>query len=603
MPPLRSARLFLIGALALALFSAVHAPLAAAAGTFISAPSRVDMVYDGVRDLLYITNGSQVLRYHLGSASFLAPLQLSGSLRGIDLSPDGNVLAIADGQRTDPNVWIHLVDLTTGQSRKVLFPRASYEGGTFTVAYAGDGSIVVSSSFEGSGWVPLRRYNPANNTTTTLGSVRQDSMLSASADGGTVAFAESNSSDGPWGEYDVASGVLTQRSGYTDGTSWFNYEVGVSRNGSQFALPTYGGAKIYDASYANAATVGQYAGQQPIGVAYHPSQNLVYFAWAGTSEVRAHNTAGFAQTAAYNVGYTFSSPGNHAFVEGRLKIARDGSVLFVTVGGGVRCIWLTRSAPTDTPTHTPTKTPTATVTPTSTTTPSSTPTSTVTSTALPTITVTPIKAPTSTATGTAVPTNIPTTTPISTATPVSAGYTVSINNGALYTNKVAVTLSIGAPADTQAMQVSNDGGFAQAVWEPYQATKAWQITHYRNYVIPRVVYMRFKDAGGGISHTVQDDILLDETPPHGDVRLQSLDPSSRAGVLALAASDGESGVAAMRLSGRPDFAGSEWEPYAAAHAWSFAGGGRAYLQVRDNAGNLSAVVSAQSWLMFVPLVR
>ena len=100
MPPLRSARLFLIGALALALFSAVRAPLAAAAGTFISAPSRVDMVYDGVRDLLYITNGSQVLRYHLGSASFLAPLQLSGSLRGIDLSPDGNVLAIADGQRT-----------------------------------------------------------------------------------------------------------------------------------------------------------------------------------------------------------------------------------------------------------------------------------------------------------------------------------------------------------------------------------------------------------------------------------------------------------------------------------------------------------------------
>src|SRR5204863_3865455 len=59
---------------------------------FISAPNRVDMVYDQGRDILYITSGNQVLRYQLGSGSFLTPFQLSGSLKGVDLSPDGNTL-------------------------------------------------------------------------------------------------------------------------------------------------------------------------------------------------------------------------------------------------------------------------------------------------------------------------------------------------------------------------------------------------------------------------------------------------------------------------------------------------------------------------------
>ena len=44
-----------------------------AAGTFISAPSRVDMVHDAVRDMLYISSAGQVLRYRLASATFDAP--------------------------------------------------------------------------------------------------------------------------------------------------------------------------------------------------------------------------------------------------------------------------------------------------------------------------------------------------------------------------------------------------------------------------------------------------------------------------------------------------------------------------------------------------
>ena len=308
-----------------------------AAGTLIPAPARVDMVYDSTRDTVYITNGSSVLRYQIGSNSFLAPFDLGGSLSGIDLSPDGNTLAVADRQRSATEVWIHLVDLQTGLSSKVTFPRAYSEGGTFTVAFGNDGAIAVTSIFEGSGWVPLRRYNPGTGATNVVASsVRHQTMLTASADASVIGFAESDSSGGPFGRYRVADGNLLRKSGFGDGTGWSNYEMGVSRNGTQFAVPTYGGTYIYDAELRRINLVGQYAGPQPVGVVYHPAEDVVYFAWAGSTEVRAFDTNSFTQVAGYDFEYGFTSPGNHAFVHGRLKISRDGSLLLATVNGGVR---------------------------------------------------------------------------------------------------------------------------------------------------------------------------------------------------------------------------------------------------------------------------
>src|SRR5688572_28726374 len=69
---------------------------AQAVGTLIPAPSRFDMVHDSNRDVLYITSGGSILRYHLGSNTFLPPLETGGNLGGIDISPDGNTLVVAD---------------------------------------------------------------------------------------------------------------------------------------------------------------------------------------------------------------------------------------------------------------------------------------------------------------------------------------------------------------------------------------------------------------------------------------------------------------------------------------------------------------------------
>ena len=299
---------------------------------FISAPNRVDMVYDSARDVLYITSGSSVLRYKTATSSFLAPYTFNlGKLSGIDLSPDGNTLAIADRNITG----IHLVDLQTDKSEPdiTFAPYLSGEGGTFTVAYGNNGAILVTSTYNGSGWVPLRRIVPSTGEVKIIKTmVRQDTMLSGSANGKCIGFVEGNISSGPLSIYDVAMQQVTK----TIDTNWFTYEIGTNRDCAQFAVPTYGGTFIYDSSLTKLGATGVYAGGQPIGVAYHPTSDIVYFAWVGTSTVRAYDSKTFALLATFDVGYTFQNPGNYAFNQGRLKVSRDGSLLFATVGNGIR---------------------------------------------------------------------------------------------------------------------------------------------------------------------------------------------------------------------------------------------------------------------------
>ena len=298
--------------------------------TLISAPSRVDMVYDQGRDIVYITSGSNVLRYQLSSDSFLSPFQLSGSLMGIDISPDGNTLIVCDSS-ANTNAWVHVIDLTTGNDRQAFFPAAFGESGTFAVAFGGDGAALISSRFGGSGWVPLRRYDPATGLTTVIASVRQDSMVSASADGTSIVVEESNISSGPFHRYDVAQRAFTLNGG--DGR--FNYECAVSRNAAAYAVPTYFGTYIYDGNFNSVTNIGVYAGAQPIGAAFHPSADAVFFPFSGTTYVKAYSTTNWAMLAQYDFGYSFPTPGNHAFTNGRIRISPDGQVIFVTVGGGV----------------------------------------------------------------------------------------------------------------------------------------------------------------------------------------------------------------------------------------------------------------------------
>jgi hypothetical protein len=193
-------------------------------------------------------------------------------------------------------------------------------------------------------------------------------------------------------------------------------------------------------------------------------------------------------------------------------------------------------------------------------------------------------------------------------TATEAEYGLTINDGALFTNQTAVALTISARPGTAQMQVSNDGGFAGAQWEPYASRKAWVITQYGSYVIPRVVYVRYKDLGGNVSSNYQDDIILDVTPPVGTVSIigvTGLQAMASTVTLELSATDDVSGVGQMLISNQPDFAGATWESYATSRAWALGSNGTVYVRYRDNAGNVSTTYSASlpsNRSVFLPLI-
>jgi hypothetical protein len=303
-----------------------HAAAVPAEGTFIPAPYRTDMVHDPKRNLLYISAGDSILRYQLASNSFLPPLNLRGDLRGIDLSPDNDLLAVADAANTTGNIGIHLVDLKSEADLHVTFPAERSEGGTYSVAFGADGAVWITSSFQGSGDVPLRKYSPATRKVMVAARVGQDTMLTASANHEYIGYAEANSSAGNYGRFrcESAHPLPPLRA------NAFLYEIGVSRDGSQLAVPTYGKMVL------SGAAMQQLDEKETLDAVYHPLRDFIFLTRANISTIAVYETTNYTKVKDLDFGERFEWPGQHAFQSGRLRLSSDGKFVFCTVQGGVR---------------------------------------------------------------------------------------------------------------------------------------------------------------------------------------------------------------------------------------------------------------------------
>jgi WD40 repeat protein len=308
-----------------------------AAFVSLNVTNRSDYAF-AAQGVLYITAGSQVVRYDTRTSSYLTPFEVGGNLAGIDLSPDGTTLAVADYSTQGANNRVHLLNRVTGADNVLSFTRQSLESGTFMVAWGADGRLLTTSSFNGSGWVPLRRYDPATGQTESIGTVRQSTMLTPSADRKTIGLAESNISSGPISAYSTASGNLTG----TVNTDWFTFEVAVSRDGTRFLVPTYDGAFVYDRSgstFTLKNTLGVYADHGPLAGVFAPNGDVLFTAeydWNNkVSGVKAYDAKTLAQLAVIDP-YRFGWGGNGSMGPGRMEISPDGHWLVVSTTNGAR---------------------------------------------------------------------------------------------------------------------------------------------------------------------------------------------------------------------------------------------------------------------------
>jgi Carboxypeptidase regulatory-like domain len=324
-------------ALLLAGLTFASAALAAPTPHFVAADSPNDICFDKWRNLLYITSGSQILRYDLSSQTYLAPFEVGGDLVGIDLSPDGSTIAVADSNyygeawhwppTPDANNlnWIYLVDPDSGGMQEVDFQRTYGETGTWMVAFDDQDRVLVTSSLSGSGWTPMRRYDPETDSTDVMpGSVRQDSALSPSGDRSAIAWSESNSSNGPFGVYHSADGSIQ-----TATSSGFLYDIAANHDGSQFAVP-YGTVRLYNSALSPIGSLGS----SIRNVKYSPTQDVLYAPVGGTSVINAYDANTSALITSYDTGQIFGgSTGNH-ITWPRLGISDDDTLLCSTCSGG-----------------------------------------------------------------------------------------------------------------------------------------------------------------------------------------------------------------------------------------------------------------------------
>lgn len=320
------------------LWSACLFPGISVAGhTFLNVADRRDYAFSNDGILYISTSGGSILRYDTRSASYLAPFTIGGTLNGLDLSPDGQTLAVADASTQGANNRIHLVNTANGADNPVSFARQSLESGTYMVAWGSDNQVLVTSSFSGSGWIPLRRYDPQTSNTAIIGSVRQSSMLTPSADRNTIGIAEANISSGPITDYDVPSHSLQG----TVSTNWFTFEVAVDRDGDKFVVPTYFGAFVYNESggaFQQQGLIGQYASHGPLAAVFSPVNDVFFtseWSWSGPEHgVRVYDSNTLVQIDTIDP-YQFDWNGGGAMGSGRMEISPNGRLLAVSVDGGV----------------------------------------------------------------------------------------------------------------------------------------------------------------------------------------------------------------------------------------------------------------------------
>jgi hypothetical protein len=293
----------------------------------------MDAVFDATRCRIYATTTTgEIVSHHLADDFSETLVGFGTALRGLDLSPDGGRLvaadsgtSVVDGQASNR---IHVLDLDGGVLNEFAFPLAFYESGTYMPVFVDDHTVFVTSTFNGSGWVPLRRVDLSDGSVTVIREVQQNTMLSTTADRRRVAYAEANISSGDFGILSVDGGDNL--------ASWSNaflHTIAVSHDASQVALPYYGGLAVYDGGLSRLATLSRPGSYEALGAVYSPDSDVLYVAWGGDASIEALDSATLEPlfTIDENPGFGYRS----GFGPGRLRISPDGRLLLAVVDGGV----------------------------------------------------------------------------------------------------------------------------------------------------------------------------------------------------------------------------------------------------------------------------
>jgi YVTN family beta-propeller protein len=280
-----------------------------------------DVVVDSAGQFAYATNQTtnRVQVVSLASNTVVATIPVGSKPLGLDLTPDGTKLYVANSGGID----ISVVDVATRvELRRIPIPAGSSFDRPGYIAIGANGKAVVTTA-SGFGWGRLLSLTLANDaisldTGVDPNGLEYGGVVRASADRTHVTMISVGLSNG-----NVA--ILTTASGL-----WVQNDLNV--NLDHVAVNGNGSKSLIDSRVVNGSgtLLGTVPGVAFYGVALNAAGTVGYRVQTGSIDV--------LNTATFSVASTLSLPDGIASANGHVALTPDGTKLVVITDGGLSVV-------------------------------------------------------------------------------------------------------------------------------------------------------------------------------------------------------------------------------------------------------------------------
>ena len=332
--------------------------VAVSASVTLASVNNRDAVLSQDQKTAYVSIGGKIQAYDVATGAAKSEWTVGKTLGGMDVTADGKYLVVTEreplsssldqyGYRTY-TVGVYRVDLATGEVKTYSYTPGYYDYTFFDVATMPNGSVVLTQSFQGSGWVSLKTLNLDTGAFTTIqtASITQDSILTSTRDHSKILLAESNISSAPVNLFDVTG--TTPREIASNGSSGFNNGIqAISGTGSMSANYVWGaGLLVFDAqlkfvhNLANEFPKWQ-SGAAVQGLAFDESGANLFVLDAEAGRVVRVSTTTWTETGSFALKAGSSTVRQTGEFGNNLLITSDGHYLVVSHPSGAERIDLT----------------------------------------------------------------------------------------------------------------------------------------------------------------------------------------------------------------------------------------------------------------------
>jgi YVTN family beta-propeller protein len=281
-------------------------------------------------------NEVDVVNVYTGALETTIPV--GSEPKGLDLSPDGATLYVADSGASQVSV----VDVATRRETgriNIPPPQLTSNDSAFSIAIANNGKAFLATTFNGFGM-----GGRMLEITLSTGAVRLrsdfaprgitfvDTELTPSGDHSHIGVIEAGTSDGPVWVYDAA----TDSFGQPRDLGWYYYDLALDRAGSRLLA----GNAAYLTGDAYLIDSGVVKGEIPgggRGMAIAPSGTTAY-------QVRDTDVA-VLDLARFRVAATIALPENRGTAPGLAALSPDGTTLAVLTATGISLVSVANTQP------------------------------------------------------------------------------------------------------------------------------------------------------------------------------------------------------------------------------------------------------------------